>query len=162
MFTAVQRTIFGHAAMVLFVALCAGIGLTMSLLGGLELPPGSIIPIEMPGDDRAWARAHSGGLLNAIMMIALGLLIPGLAFAARKAKRLAWMLVGTGWANTIFYWAALFAPNRAISLADNRWGAANWASIVGLLPALLFAFVMLYVAWCFAQQAFSGRPDNHN
>jgi hypothetical protein len=66
------------------------------------------------------------------------------------------MLIGTGWANTVFYYGALFAPNRAISFADNRWGPSNLASIIGLLPALIFAFVMIYVAIVFARQAFAG------
>lgn len=157
MFTNLQKNVFGHAALVLLVGLIAGMGLTFSLLGGIELIPGRILPFELPGDNDAWARAHVGGILNAVMMIALGMLLGGLDFPASQARRLAWMLIGTGWANTLFYWMALLAPNRAISIADNRWGAANWASVIGMVPAFVFAFVMVYVAYCFARQAFAPR-----
>jgi hypothetical protein len=154
--TPLQKQIIGHASLVLLAALIAGLGLTASLLGGWEFIPGIITEFSVPGTTEAWARAHAGGILNAVMMVAFGLLIPGLGFGAAVAGRLKWMLIGTGWANTVFYYGALFAPNRAISFADNRWGPSNLASIIGLLPALIFAFVMIYVAIVFARQAFAG------
>lgn len=151
--THTQKRIIGHAFLILFVALCAGLGLTASLLGGMELVPGRIMEFSMPGSSAAWARAHAGGILNALLLVSVALVLPGLGFADAKAHRLGWMVIGTGWANTVFYWGALFAPNRALSFADNRWGAANLASVIGLVPALIFAVVMLYVAAVIAWQA---------
>jgi len=53
----------------------------------------------------------------------------------------------------VFYWAALFAPNRAISFAGNHWGAANLASVIGLAPALLFAYLSLIAVAVIAYRA---------
>ncbi|MNC61939.1 hypothetical protein D3C75_1119120 [compost metagenome] len=54
----------------------------------------------------------------------------------------------------MFYAAALFAPNRALTFADNALGAANLASVVGLAPALVFAVVSIIVVVALARQAF--------
>ena len=153
--TPTQKQIMGHAFLVMFVGLFAGLGLAASLVDGFEFIPGIITEFSIPGDAGAWARAHAGGLLNGIMMIAVALTITGLGCDEKMTARLKWMLIGTGWAITIFYYGALFAPNRALTFADNKWGESNLASIIGLLPALIFAFVMMYVALIMARQAFS-------
>jgi len=54
----------------------------------------------------------------------------------------------------LFYAAALFAPNRALTFVDNALGAANVASVIGLSPALLFAVVSIIVVGMLARQAF--------
>jgi hypothetical protein len=153
MFTGLQRKMIGHGAVILLIGMCAGIGLLMSLLGGVELIPGSIVPLEVPGETDAWVRAHIGGMMNAFLIILVAVLISGLGFADKAAGRLGWMLIGTGWANTLFYWAALFAPNRAISFATNKFGPSNLASIVGLAPALAFAIISLIAVFMVARQA---------
>jgi hypothetical protein len=145
----------GQGAAVMLVGMSAGIGLLISLLGGIELIPGSIIEFGIPGSADAWVRAHIGGMMNGILIFIVALLIAPLGFAEAGAKRLYWMLVGTGWANTVFYWAALFAPNRALSIADNRFGESNLASIVGLVPALVFAVISLIAIFLLMRQAFA-------
>ena len=156
-FTPLQKKMVGHGALVLLVGMGAGFGLLMSLIGGIELIPGSIIPFTIPGGPDAWVRAHIGGMMNAFLIVLVALLIPGLGFAKAAAKRLYWMLVGTGWANTLFYWAALFAPNRALTVADNKFGASNAAAIIGLVPALLFAIISIVAVAMLAKQALSSR-----
>jgi hypothetical protein len=153
MFTKLQKKMIGHGASILFIGMLAGIGLLMSRLGGIELIPGHIIEFTIPGEAGAWARTHIGGMMNAFLIFLVALMIPGLGFAEATAGRLYWMLVGTGWANTLFYWAALLAPNRALSFADNRYGPSNLAAIVGLLPALTFAVISLIAVFILARQA---------
>jgi hypothetical protein len=145
----------GHGALVLFIGMLAGIGLLISLLGGIELIPGHILSLSIPGDTGAWVRTHIGGMLNGMLILLVAILLSPLGFAEAAAKRMSWMLVGTGWANTVFYWAALFAPNRALSFADNKWGPSNLASIIGLAPALLFAVISLIAVFMLAKQAFA-------
>jgi hypothetical protein len=153
MLTAFQKTMVGHGALILFVGMCAGIGLLMSLLGGIELIPGHILPASVPGSTDAWVRAHVGGMLNALLIFALAWVIPGVGFSNTATLRLGWLMIGTGWANSVFYWAALFAPNRAISFADNRFGPSNLATLIGLTPALLFVVLSLVVIFMIARQA---------
>lgn len=154
-FTPLQKRMVGQGAAVMLVGMSAGIGLLISLLGGIELIPGSIIEFGIPGSTEAWVRAHIGGMMNGILIFIVALLIGPLGFADAGAKRMFWMLVGTGWANTLFYWAALFAPNRALSIADNRFGESNLASIIGLVPALAFAVISLVAIFILMRQAFA-------
>jgi hypothetical protein len=151
---AVQRKMIGHAALILLVAFAGGVGLLISLLGGVELVPGHVIPMAIAGESATWARAHVGGLLNALLIIAVAAILPVLGFSAGSAARLGRMLIGTGWANTLFYWAALYAANRALSFGPNRFGEGNWASVIGLAPALLFVFVAIAASVMIARQAF--------
>lgn len=139
----VQRRMVGHAALILLVAFGAGVGLLISRLGGLELFPGHITPVANAGDPETWVRAHVGGILNALLIIGIAAILPVLSCTVKTAGRLGWMLIGTGWANTLFYWAALFAPNRALTFGPNRFGESNWAAVVGLAPALAFVVISI-------------------
>jgi len=96
-------------------------------------------------------------MLNAIMIMVVALALPILRFTEAGAGRIAVLLVGTGWANTLFYWAALLAPNRALSFGDNRSGEANWVARLGLAPALVFT-VLIFIAFALiACQALARR-----
>lgn len=154
-FTVVQKKMIAHGALILLVGMLAGMGLLIGLLGGIELIPGHIIPFSIPGSTDAWVRTHIGGMMNGMLIMLVAALLSGLGFTEAAAKRMFWMLVGTGWANTLFYWAALFAPNRALSFADNKWGASNLASVIGLVPALLFVVISLIAVFMLARQAFN-------
>jgi hypothetical protein len=150
-----QRRMIGHGALVILIALAAGFGLVMSLIGGFEVFPGTIIEFEFPGDTGAWARAHTGGILNGLLVIAGALTIHAMALADKTASRLTWMLIGTGYANTAFYWGALFAPNHAVTFGDNRLGETNVAAVLGVTPALVFAFITMIAMVILIRSAFS-------
>lgn len=154
-FTSVQKKMIGHGAGVVLVGLFAGVGLLVSLLGGIELIPGQIIELSIPGDTGAWVRAHVGGMMNGVLVMLVAVMMAGLGFAGAAEGRMFWMLAGTGWANTLFYWAALFAPNRALSIADNRFGESNAAAVIGLVPALLFAVIAIIAVFTLMRQAFA-------
>ena len=62
---------------------------------------------------------------------------------------------GTAYANTIFYWAGILAPNRAITAWSNRLGEASLAGIIGFLPAAVFALVLMAAMIIVARAAFS-------
>lgn len=148
-----QRRMVGHGAWILLIAMLAGVGLLVSLLGGMELWPGQIVPIQTPANASAWARTHVGGILNALLVMVVALLLPVLNFPEAGARRVGLWIVGTGWANTLFYWAALFAPNRALTFGDNRFGATNVAALIGLIPALVFVVLSLVAVFFIARQA---------
>ena len=156
---ATQKKLIGHAALIMLVAFAAGVGLLISLLGGIELIPGHIIPLQIFGSTDGWRIAHLGGLTNGMLLLLIAAILPVLGFAPKAECRLAWMLIGTGWANTLFYWAALFAPNKALSIAPNRFGPSNIASIIGLVPALVFVVVAIIAFIMIARQAFSGTAE---
>jgi len=153
MFTPLQKRMVGHAALMLLIAMLAGVGLLMSVVGGIELWPGHVLGIGVPSNPAGWVRTHVGGILNAMLLMLVALLIPGLGFADKPARRLAVFLIGTGWANTLFYWAAMWAPNRALTFGDNRLGASNLAAVIGLAPALLFVIFSIIAVAMIAAQA---------
>lgn len=157
-----QQRMVGHGAIVTLVALLAGFGLLISLLGGFELFPGHIVEIGIPGDSDAWARAHAGGLLNGLLVFAGAFLIYAMTLPERVAFHLSWMFVGTGYGNTIFYWGGLFAPTRALTFGDNRFGESNLAGVIGLLPAFVFAFVAMAAMVILMVHAFGGPKDDDN
>ncbi|WP_152601920.1 styrene-oxide isomerase StyC [Burkholderia paludis] len=152
-----QRHMIGHGMLILLVGLLAGGGLLVSLTGGLEVWPGRLLAVRVPGDSAAWVRFHIGQLLNAFLIVMVALILPVLGVALTLARRVGWLIVGTGWANTLFYAAALFAPNRALTFGGNRFGAANGASFIGLVPALVFAVVSIVAVLVLAAQSFR-RP----
>lgn len=152
-FNPLQRRLIGHGALMLLVAMLAGIGLLASVIGGLELWPGRIVPIDMPSNPAGWVRTHVGGILNAMLVMLIALLVPGLGFSESSARRVGLFMVCTGWANTLFYWAAMWAPNRALSFGANRLGASNVAAWIGLAPALLFVLLSLVAIAMVARQA---------
>lgn len=154
-----QRKMVGHGAIMMVFGLLAGFGLVMSLIGGFEIFPGYIVEFELPADSRAWARAHTGGLMNGLLVFVGAILIFAMKIPARLAGQLYWMLVGAGYANTLFYWGALFAPSRALTFGDNRLGESNLAGIIGLLPALIFAFITIIAMVMLARHAFRGASS---
>lgn len=145
----------GHSAIVIFIALLAGWGLAMSLIGGFEIFPGNILFFEIPGDSSAWARAHTGGLLNGLLVLAFAWVVSALDLAESKSFHIWWMIVGTAYANTIFYFAGILAPNRAITAGSNRLGEASLAGVIGFLPAAVFALVLMVAMVIIAGAAFS-------
>jgi hypothetical protein len=150
-----QRRMVAHGAIVILIALFAGFGLVISLIGGFEVFPGTIIEFGFPGDPGAWARTHAGGIMNGLLVITGALVIHAMDLPEKTASRLFWMLVGTGYANTAFYWGALFAPSHAVSFGSNRLGQTNLAGILGFAPALVFAFITMIAMVTLIRHGFS-------
>lgn len=154
-----QRRMIGHGAVVILIALAAGFGLVISLIGGFEVFPGTIVEFTFPGDPGAWARTHAGGIMNGLLVIAGALVIHAMDLPQKTASRLFWMLVGTGYANTIFYWGALFAPNHAVTFGSNRLGHTNVAAVLGFAPALVFAFITMIAMVILIRHGFSRQQQ---
>ena len=153
--TNLHKKMVGHGALILLVGMFAGVGLLIGLLGGVELLPGHIVALGLPGNPGAWARTHVGGMLNGMLIMLVAVLLPVLDFDEAGSRRMFWMLVGTGWANTLFYWAALFAPNRALTFGDNKFGSTNPAAVIGLTPALVFVIVSIIAVIVLVRRAFA-------
>ena len=150
-----QLSMVGHGALIMVIGLLSGFGLVMSLVGGFEIFPGTILKFELPGDSGAWARAHAGGITNALMVIAGAWLVGALTLPEATARRVCWMLIGSGYANTLFYYGAIFSPTRALTMGDNRFGETNIAGMLGYLPALVFAVIAIIAFGIIARHAFT-------
>ena len=139
------------------LGLAAGFGLLMSLIGGFEIFPGTLLEFSLPGDSAAWARTHTGGIMNGMLIWAVALLCWGMTLPERTTFHLAWMLIGTGYANTLFYWGGLLSETRALTFGDNRFGETSIAGVIGLAPAFVFAFVTMIAMVIIARHAFGKR-----
>ena len=152
--TALQWTMIGHSMLIMLMTLVVGLGLWMSLLGGFELVPGYMLNFQLPGTPEGWARAHRGIPLNSLMVLAIALVLPHLAFGEAVQQRIAWIMIGTGWANTVFSIAANFSANRGLSFGANHFGFGDLAATIALAPAYLFGVLSMGVIAVIARRAF--------
>ena len=141
-----QKNLLGHAMLVLIVGLLAGFMLAFSLIGGLEVVPTFFLGIPVFGTTEGWVRAHSGGIANALLMVAIAFALPHCGLALDKLTLYAKGIVFAGWANTAFYWFGNASANRALSFTDNALGAANFLGTIGYLVAVIAAFVTIFIA----------------
>ena len=138
----------------MIIGLVAGFGLVFSLVGGFEIFPGMILEFSIPGDSPAWARAHAGGIMNGLMIFVGAWLIGSMQLPEASARQIYWMLIGAGYANTIFYYGSILSQTRALTMGDNVFGETSIAGVVGYVPALVFAVITIIAFSIIAKQAF--------
>lgn len=145
-----QKLMIGNAFLVIVMSMFAGFMLGFGLIGGLELYPGKIVAMPYYGTAEGWARAHSGGLSNGLLILAVAWALPMIPFNNRMRSITVWGFIFIGWANTVFYWAGNAAGSRALSFGDNPLGASNVLGAVGFglafAGALLIVFLLIYAA----------------
>lgn len=138
-----RNLMLGNGVLMIFAALVGGLGLWMYLLGGIFPLPGVDWHFQVPGTAEGWARAHTGPVMNGLMVIAVGFILPLLSFTPRQARLWGWIVVLDGWSNTGFYFFGNWAPNRGLSFGPNKWGEANIFSFLALAPAYLFGVLVM-------------------
>lgn len=143
---AYQKRLTGHALILLIIGLLAGFMLAFSLIGGLELLPTIFIGIPTFGTTEGWVRAHSGGIMNGLMLIAFAFIMPHCGLAVERLQLFAKGIIFAGWANTIFYWTGNASGSRALSFTDNALGASNILGVIGYTLAVIAALLTIYIA----------------
>ncbi len=152
-----QRLMIGNGFLVLVVALLAGFMLGFGLIGGFEVFPGVIMGMPYYGTPEGWARAHTGGLTNGLMVLAVALALPLVPLSARMLKVTAYGIIYVAWANTIFYWLGNAAASRSLSFGDNPIGETSFVGVLGLSFAFVGVFVALWVLINAALRSLSAR-----
>lgn len=142
-YEAFRRVMFGHGALMIFMALVGGLGLWMFILGGFEVVPGYTIYFDLPGTEGGWQRTHTGPVMNGLMVIGVAFGLPLLDFSLKAAKRLGWIIVLDGWSNVGFYFFSNFSPNRGLAFGETKLGDANIFSVLALAPAYLFGVLAM-------------------
>ena len=153
-----QYLVITHAMIVLFLGLVAGLMLTFSLLEAVALWPIPGWEVQVFGSTRGWQAAHVGGILNAVMMVALIYLVSFLDLSLKPARWVGWGMIITGWGNTLFYWAGNVAANRGLSAGDTPFGAGDlWGALayLGGGTAMVFTFVAVVLLMRAAWQKYS-------
>lgn len=152
-----QRIMLGNGLLVVLVAMLAGFMLMFDLIGGIEVWPGKIIAFDVYGTSEGWVRAHSGGTMNGLLVIAVALALPKLNLAARAQAWTAWGLVYVAWSFTVFYWLGNAAGNRGLTMGDSRLGESDLVSVIAFLPGLPSVVIVVVVLWICAKGVFSAR-----
>lgn len=143
---AYQKRLTGHALILLIIGLLAGFMLAFSLIGGLEVLPTLFVGIPTFGTTEGWVRAHSGGIMNGLMLIAFAFIMPHCGLAIERIQLFAKGIIFAGWANTIFYWTGNASGSRALSFTDNALGTSNILGVIGYTLAVIAALLTIYIA----------------
>ncbi len=155
-----QRIMIGNGLLVILASMLAGFMLMFGLLGGLEIWPGTIVSIPVYGTTDGWVRAHSGGAMNGLLVIAVALALPKLNLSAGRQRFVAWGFIYVAWSFTVFYWLGNAAGNRALTFGDNQLGQSDIFGILGFLPALPSVFVVVVLLVITVIGVFSGSPED--
>ncbi len=120
-----------------------------NLLGGFEIWPGQILEFSVYGTTEGWVRAHSGGVTNALLVMAIAFALPHVNVSAFQEKFLAYGFIYVAWSFTVFYWLGNASANRALTFGDNQLGESSLVSVLGFLPGLpsvVLVVVLLVIA----------------
>jgi hypothetical protein len=151
-----QQLMIGNAFLVIAMSMLAGFMLGFGLIGGLEIYPGTIIEMPYYGTADGWARAHSGGLTNGLLIIGVALALPFIPLSESMQKLNVYGFIYIGWANTAFYWFGNASGSRALSFGDNPLGATNILGAVGFGLAFIGAVLII---WLLCHAAFAALSD---
>lgn len=152
-----RALMIGHGAIILFFGLLAGYLFLFNLIEEISLwpIPGSL-DVRIPGDPDRWRAAHSGNILNSLMVIAAGLSLPYLRLGARAEKFVAWGLILTVWGNLGFYFSSAFgATGRGLSMGPNKFGGGDLFSQFNFLVAYPGAIIAPIALLLMARGAFA-------
>lgn len=144
-----QRVMIANGLLVMLVSMFAGFMLMFSLLGGFEIWPGKVLEFSVYGTTDGWVRAHSGGLTNALLVMAIAFALPHINVSAFQEKFLAYGFIYVAWSFTVFYWLGNASANRALTFGDNQLGESSMVSVLGFLPGLpsvVLVVVLLVIA----------------
>jgi hypothetical protein len=144
-----QRVMIANALLVMLVSMFAGFMLMFNLLGGFEIWPGKILEFPVYGTTEGWVRAHSGGLTNALLVMAIAFALPYINVSGFQEKFLAYGFIYVAWSFTVFYWLGNASANRALTFGDNQLGESSLISVLGFLPGLpsvVLVVVLLVIA----------------
>lgn len=145
MSTTQQSRLVAHGALVFLLGLAAGFPFAFEILGRLELwpIPGSV-PVAIPGDVRGWRMAHLEGILNGVVLIAVGACGDRLRLGARGVAWVVYGLLVCAWGNIVASWIAPLTETRGLAFTLG-WNGLVYllfvAAIVGGVGAMLMVFV---------------------
>ncbi len=144
---------------VVLVAMLAGFMLMFNLIGGFEIWPGNILEFSVYGTTEGWVRAHSGGVTNGLLVIAIALSLPKLNLSDFQQKLTAYGFIYVAWSFTLFYWLGNASDNRALTFGDSQLGEASIISVIGFAPGLPSVFLVVVLLFITARGVLS-RSSN--
>jgi len=154
-----QRVMLANGFLVILVSMLAGFMLIFTLTGGFEIWPGTVLEFSVYGSTEGWVRAHSGGLTNGLLVLAIAFALPHIHVSSFQEKLLAYGFVYVAWSFTVFYWLGNASANRALTFGDNAFGESSVISVLGFLPGLPSVFLVLVLLGIAAKGILSKKGD---
>jgi hypothetical protein len=154
-----QRIMISNGLLVILAAMFAGFMLMFSLLGGIEIWPGNILPLHVYGTNEGWVRAHSGGTMNGLLVLVVALALPKLNLSERMQKITAYGFIYVAWSFTLFYWLGNAAGNRGLSIGDNPLGPSDLIGVIAFVPGLPSVFIVVVLLAIAAKSVLSSGGD---
>ncbi len=152
-----QKMMIGNGLLVILVAMFAGFMLMFHLIGGLEIWPGTILPLHIYGTSDGWVRAHSGGSMNGLLVIVVALALPKLNLSPLMQKLTAYGFLYVAWSFTLFYWLGNAAGNRGLTLGDSQLGHTDLISVLAFLPGLPSVVIVVVLLAIAAKSVLTSR-----
>jgi hypothetical protein len=120
-----------------------GHGLVVVLLGLLiGFPYALVVTGSMPGAERAWRMAHLEGVLNGLLLVAIGAARESLSLSERESRWLAWSLILTAYGNVIASAIGAATGERGLSPELPIANLVVYAGFMVAVVAVLFAVVL--------------------
>ena len=138
-----QRIMIGNGLMVILASMFAGFMLMFGLLGGMEVWPGYVAEFSVYVSSEGLVRAHSGGAMNGLLVMAVEFALPKIKLTEALQKFVAYGFIYVAWSFPVFYWFGNAAGNRALTFGDNQLGTSDVFGILGFLPALPSVFLVV-------------------
>ena len=140
--------LFKHGSIIAIIGLLSGFGLVFVILDSYTVWPVTL-PIDggVPGSERGWRVAHVAGVMNGLLIMITGLMLPHTQATLRAQRWIVGSMIYTGWGNTVFFHCANLSSNRGLSAAATKYGEADLAGTVGyLIGASTIPFTILALA----------------
>jgi hypothetical protein len=129
----VGKSLVGHGLVVILLGLLAGFPYALVVTGSLA------------GAERAWRMAHLEGLLNGLLLVAIGAAGDSLALGARQARWLQWTLIVTAYGNVAGATLGAAAGERGLAPEGPLANFAVYALFMVAVAAVLVAISL--AAW---------------
>ena len=147
-----QSLMIGHGAIILFFGLITGYLFAFNLIEKISLwPIPGELDVRIPGDPARWRGAHTGNIMNALMIMAVAAGLPYLRLSAHMEKFVAYGMILTVWGNLGFYFTSAFgAAGRGLTMGANKFGGGDLMSqfnfLVAYPGAIIAPIILLVVA----------------
>jgi hypothetical protein len=165
-----QTLMIRNGALIFFAGLIGAYIFLFRLIGEITFWP---IPghfrLALPGDERAWRAVHTGNIMNALMLLGVGLSLSHVRLSAKAQAFVVWGLIVSAWGNLGFYFlSAMGATGRGLTFGPNRFGGGDFLSILTFLAGYPGAFlapitmVLLARGAFVAAREFTARPSTQS
>ena len=108
----------------------------------------------MYGTRSGWLRAHSGDIMDGMLVVIIALTLPKLNLGDTARAWVAWVawvawgFIYIAWSFTVFYWLVNASRNRGLSLSPSALAEPDvigWMAFPPVLPSMVLVLILLFI-----------------